>query len=270
MYKTILVPLDGWESSERSLPVARLLAERENAAIVLVMDVGCTVMSEPPEQYLERAADEAGIDAELRVTKQRDVAETLALVAAGVPDPLVVMTSHGRTGAAWVFSGSVSERVLRTLSVPVVLVGPAYDATRPQLLDTLLVCTDGSDAAEAVVPVARQWITDLNLESFAIEVIDRRSVDLMRDADADVTDNATLSAFAARLAPKTNWDVLHAENAGSAIAGIAASLPASLIAIATHGRSGIARMTVGSTTADVVRQAPCPVLVVPSASPTSD
>ena len=46
-----------------------------------------------------------------------------------------------------------------------------------------------------------------------------------------------------------------------AIAGFAERLPAAMIAIATHGRSGLTRITMGSVATDVVRQAPCPVLI---------
>jgi nucleotide-binding universal stress UspA family protein len=42
----------------------------------------------------------------------------------------------------------------------------------------------------------------------------------------------------------------------------AADGQADLIIISTHGRKGLTRMLLGSTTEKVVRQAPCPVLVV--------
>jgi nucleotide-binding universal stress UspA family protein len=34
-----------------------------------------------------------------------------------------------------------------------------------------------------------------------------------------------------------------------------------MIAMATHGRSGLTRISLGSVASDVVRHAPCPVLV---------
>lgn len=59
-----------------------------------------------------------------------------------------------------------------------------------------------------------------------------------------------------------NWDVLHGDQAADPIVDYAAHLPASLIAMATHGRSGIARFALGSVAASIVHAAPCPVLVV--------
>ena len=48
---------------------------------------------------------------------------------------------------------------------------------------------------------------------------------------------------------------------GKAICDLAASLPASVVVIGTHGRSGFRRSLMGSTSDYVVRNAVCPVLV---------
>jgi nucleotide-binding universal stress UspA family protein len=53
---------------------------------------------------------------------------------------------------------------------------------------------------------------------------------------------------------------------GHVIAGIleeARTMPADLIVMGTHGRTGFTRMLLGSVTERVLRQAPCPVLTVP-------
>jgi nucleotide-binding universal stress UspA family protein len=43
----------------------------------------------------------------------------------------------------------------------------------------------------------------------------------------------------------------------------AAALPADLVVMGTHGRSGFERLVLGSVTEKVLRKAPCPVMVVP-------
>ncbi|MGE3491080.1 MAG: universal stress protein [Vicinamibacterales bacterium] len=48
----------------------------------------------------------------------------------------------------------------------------------------------------------------------------------------------------------------------------AASLPADLLVMGTHGRSGFSRLFLGSVTERVLRNAPCPVLTVPPAPST--
>ena len=66
----------------------------------------------------------------------------------------------------------------------------------------------------------------------------------------------------ARLNPRTEVRV------GSAYAEIDAAakdLKADLICVTTHGRTGLAHLLLGSVAEKVVRHAPCPVLIVPSA-----
>jgi hypothetical protein len=57
---------------------------------------------------------------------QRPAAEAggLQAIVADVPEPLVCMTTHGRSGVAHTLFGSVAEDVLRRVGVPMLLVGP--------------------------------------------------------------------------------------------------------------------------------------------------
>jgi nucleotide-binding universal stress UspA family protein len=50
--------------------------------------------------------------------------------------------------------------------------------------------------------------------------------------------------------------------AAATIAAVAKQLPADMIVIATHGRTGLKHFLLGSVVEHVVRSAPCPVLVV--------
>lgn len=52
-------------------------------------------------------------------------------------------------------------------------------------------------------------------------------------------------------------------NVASEIVQVAAELPADIIVIGTHGRSGFERLMLGSVTERILRRAPCPVLTVP-------
>jgi len=52
---------------------------------------------------------------------------------------------------------------------------------------------------------------------------------------------------------------------GFALTSLACELPANLLVVGSHGRRGLARWLLGSVAEAVVRQATCPVLVVPPA-----
>jgi hypothetical protein len=51
------------------------------------------------------------------------------------------------------------------------------------------------------------------------------------------------------------------------IVRLAEELPAGLLIMGTHGRSGFDRLLLGSTTEKMLRKAPCPVLTVPRLAP---
>jgi len=56
-------------------------------------------------------------------------------------------------------------------------------------------------------------------------------------------------------------------NATSEIVRLAKELPADLLVMGTHGRSGFERLMLGSVTEKVLRKSPCPVLTVPPRAP---
>jgi len=74
-----------------------------------------------------------------------------------------------------------------------------------------------------------------------------------------------LRGFVNRAAEDRTVDVELQEGPGIAevIVARASSLPADLIVMGTHGRTGITRLLVGSVAERVLRTAPCPVMVVP-------
>ena len=61
-----------------------------------------------------------------------------------------------------------------------------------------------------------------------------------------------------------NWDVLHGKDAARAIVDYAALVRGALIAMTTHGRTGLARALMGSVTNEVVHEARSPVVVMRS------
>jgi len=77
----------------------------------------------------------------------------------------------------------------------------------------------------------------------------------------------TLEAQLRDLGGDLNWgaDVIAAEDIGAAIAGHATEVGADLIALSTHGRSGLRRLVLGSVAEQVLRHSRTPVLCFPPA-----
>jgi nucleotide-binding universal stress UspA family protein len=266
MPKTIIVPLDGSEFAERALAPAAALAERTGVEIiVMTSQIGGVVVD--PKHYLAHAATEAGISgADVIVISDRSFAGGLKVIVADAIDPLVCMSTHGHSGLVEAVLGSKAGEAIRELRAPLLLVGPKVDSDIATRTDSVVVCTDGTSASRAIVPEVSNWIRQLRLRAWVVQVLDakaRNTVDAAGEEPAvEVGAHALAESLLNRDGAGVNWDVLHSDDTVGAILDYARRLPASLIAMATHGRTGIARVALGSVAAAVVHDAPCPVLVV--------
>jgi nucleotide-binding universal stress UspA family protein len=141
----ILVPLDRSAVSEEVLPIVSCLAGPFDFEVQLlhVVETGLPLpgaetagkgsVDADAEAYLTRVA--APLEARgLRVgmaVRAGSPAEVIPAVAAEAKAGLVAMSTHGRTGLGRLLLGSVAERVLRSMSVPVLLWKPSAGAREP-------------------------------------------------------------------------------------------------------------------------------------------
>jgi nucleotide-binding universal stress UspA family protein len=143
MYEVILVPLDGSARAETILPyVEEMALARRSKVIFLQVIEPSTLMITPydmvpyydtelAERVLEEAKvyvaaqkgeyQEKGIEAEALV-EQGAVVRVILDVAERTNAGLIAMASHGRTGMARVFYGSVAAGVLHSADRPLLLV----------------------------------------------------------------------------------------------------------------------------------------------------
>jgi nucleotide-binding universal stress UspA family protein len=148
MYKTILVPLDGSKRAQAILPHVVDLAQCYQAKVILLQVVEPSpLIFEPNAVYplfdqeeLELRTKEAetylaarqgefrekGIDTRIHVAHGPIVAEIIDAAEREGAD-LIAMASHGRTGLARVFYGSVAAGVLHQVDRPLLLVRSSSD-----------------------------------------------------------------------------------------------------------------------------------------------
>lgn len=266
---TIIVPLDGSPFAERAVRPACSIAARLDGARVLLMS--CTEDIDETQRRLDDLARlfSEVVPVDTRRLRHGDPAEVILATAATEPDATICMATHGRGGLSSAVLGSVAKQVVCGSTRPLVLVGPhCRTALLPAEHGRLLTCSDGSAFSDGVVPVASTWCESLGLEPWLVEVVGPD--ENPEPADRPVPNRevgaarARLEALAAKFDdPPTGIEVLHGAP-GHAITDFAERLPAALIAMATHGRSGLTRITMGSVTTGVVRHAPCPVLIIRS------
>ncbi|MFN7972538.1 MAG: universal stress protein [Acidobacteriota bacterium] len=144
-YETILLPLDGSELSERAIPHAAALA-RTFGARLLVLRVVAPLAGPGDLAFASSPIYQSALENEERdaLTYAKDRAAEISLggvraegichlgepaaaviaCAAEASAGLIVIATHGRTGAArWLF-GSVAARVLQGATVPVLVLRP--------------------------------------------------------------------------------------------------------------------------------------------------
>jgi len=271
---TIVVPLDGSPFAERALRPACSIAARLAHARVLL--VSCT---DDIDDMQHRLDELAGLYAEVVPVDTRrlahgDPADVILATVATEPEATLCMATHGRGGISSAVLGSVAKQVVCGSTRPLVLVGPhCRTALLPAEHGRFLVCSDGSTFSDSIVPTAATWCDRLELEPWLTEVVGPD--ENPEPADHPVPNREVeaarkrLHVLAAQLRTspaEVGIEVLHGAP-GRSIPDFAEHLPAALIALATHGRGGLTRITMGSVTTEVVRHAPCPVLIT---RPTDD
>ena len=143
MYEKILVPLDGSSRAEAILPHVIELAQREGARLILlqVIDPSASAAgldglaldvlremideeSQAAQKYLETKCGELAqqkIEAE-SVVRYGSVVATIIEVADDKQVDLIAIASHGRTGLARLFYGSVAAGVLQRVDRPLLVI----------------------------------------------------------------------------------------------------------------------------------------------------
>ncbi|MBN9391395.1 MAG: universal stress protein [Chloroflexi bacterium] len=139
MYKSIIVPLDGSELSEKALPYALKLASALDTDLTLLIVIENPDFPGGPFQkehvrkaseYLAKRQEWLDSDREfLKYSKQialtvlvGDPTEEISRFVEGKEESLVVMTTHGRSGLSRLLLGSVAAKVLHRVKNPVMLV----------------------------------------------------------------------------------------------------------------------------------------------------
>ena len=257
---TIVVPLDGSDFAERALPVAKVLARRFGAGLVL-MTTQSGDWDVDGKSYLDALArQEREITTEVASVDIHPASRAIAEVSTDA-GRLVCMTSHGRGGLRWAALGSVAEEVIRERTQPTVLVGRHCDPEWGTDLAELVVCVDASTDDDPVIPVAAEWAKALSLHARVTHVIHPLDVEGATRGDATVT---VLADRLRQVGVDATTGLLRSSYTAGAISDYARDLPGSVIAMSTHRRTGVKRVALGSVSLATVGLATCPVLVVPT------
>jgi nucleotide-binding universal stress UspA family protein len=292
----ILVTLDGSPVAEAVLPYVRLLAARLRIPVELISLIDLTELGRTAaaseslfldqlaedetrrrREYLEKFAPSfANGQIDCRILKG-NTESSIVEYAAQNPAGMIAMATHGRSGLNRWLLGSVAEKVLRSTSNPLLLIRATPTALTDEqaAIKSIMVPLDGSALAESVLPPVSELAKKLGAE-----IVLFRAYNI---APGFYDAGGGFAIDLDRLLTQTEADVLHyleEKKAGLKKAGVgsvtiasrqgydadeiinyAGNQPDRLIAMCSHGRSGVRRWAVGSVAETVVRHCSSPILV---------
>lgn len=302
MVRSVLVPLDGSEFSERSLPLARRIARATGAEMHLAhvhvpyepasmlsntqfhyegLDMGEYDKSrkKTEQDYLGRLADrmgEGGTPVHAEFLEGPSVANELASYAERAHPDLTIITTHGHGTVRRIWLGSVADALIRHTHMPMVVIHPDRPGGVPREADTLehiLIPLDGSMLAESIVlPVSQIAMATKARITLLTVISDRAAIGrsmspwLPHDVEFAFTEAETYLEELARdlraMGLETDWKVEIGEAPAHTIARVGRASGADLVAMATHGYGGVKRAIMGSVADEVLRETPLPLFIM--------
>jgi len=281
--KTIMVATDFSERSDRALRRATFLARQFEAAILLVH----VVDDDQPRRIVDAERDEAttllrqmaatlrdldGVSCETRIILASPFVGIAQAVADTAPD-LLVIGPHRRQVLRDVFVGTTAERTIRSVDCPVLMVNATPAGQYRHVLQT----TDLSDGSRnALLRFQALGLAD-HARMSLLHVFDAPALRLafshsipqddqtyyLEDEQRDAARDLALFLSSTDLGRPRQIVRHEATSAPHEILKVAGEKQADLIVMSTHGRSGLAKMLIGSVTEQVLRTAQIDVLAIP-------
>lgn len=289
---SVLFPTDFSEGSKRAFPQAAFLADWHDAELHVLNVTGrhrhdyketkenFPISVDTLSDWLRRPSQSISgtnwpdLEA-LSIVQEQIESATPAEAIVGYADEkdvdLVVMGTHGRRGVDRMLFGSVTEEVVRKAPCPAFTVRQDAEVTPDQAVRRILVPIDFSDASEAAVQHAKEialtYGAELNLlhvveqpfypSSYGMDSVSFPTGEIVERVEKQLGDLAR---------EEIGYEHVMIEatvgHPASSILDYVDANEIDLVVIATHGRTGLDRVLIGSVAERVLRQSPTPVFVV--------
>ena len=285
MYEDILLPFDGSDGAAEALHHAAEIAHWTDATIhvLFVADTtrdSVTVVETQVVDALvqegkdivkeaEKTLDTLGVDYDSDVV-QGHPAPTIVEYAEQYEYDVIVMPTHGREGVSRYLIGSVTEKVVRLSTVPVLTARMQPDEQLVFPYENILIPTDGSAGAAHAAEYGLSLAAALDATVHVLSVVDDTSLGLDvrstisgHEGEQAATDAVDDLVSEAETRGVSN-SVRHVEH-GSPIEVILDTIDSNdihAVVMGTTGRRGSDRILLGSVAEKTVRSAPVPVITV--------
>lgn len=267
MLTRILAALDGSSTSESILAYVELILASKDANVTLAM---VTPEGTPREEKSARAylADVAH-----KLRTKGAVVDTAIL--AGEPSEallehaqrsgtsLLMMCTRGKSGLKRLMLGSTTEEILEHATFPVFIAHPRDKKAAPPLINRIVIPLDGSHRSGTILPALQPFAKALDArvqfvtvvsptakESLPVEVVAKNLFKEQKEMEESGV--------------RTDMTVRYGDPAEEVIR-LADQEEHTLVALSTHGRTGLDKVLYGSVAEKILRKGTFPMLVVRTA-----
>ena len=294
--KNILVPLDGSLLSETVLPLAALLAQRNQAKLILFH----VIEQKPPdtvhgEHHLKDEAEasayltqvsqslvaEIDVQRHVHTSAEKDVADSIVVHSRELKVDLIAMCAHGQSGLQKRIFGNIAQHVLNMGNVPVLLLSPEKELKAETCsCQCILVPLDGDPDHEAGLDMAVELsqtchaslhlvmviheLSTLPAEQAASAVLLPSATSALLDMDYEEGEKY-LAGLMGKLLDKhipVTGEIQRGDPAKQ-IVRAAKEFHADMIVLGTHSKTAMDAFWSGSVTPKLATQTHLPLLLVP-------
>ena len=268
--KRILVPTDFSKQAEYALKVAVQLAEKQDCEIYLLhsMELPSHLASSSdggamPEtlffmKLAEKKFEELIKHDFLKGVKLQEalghgeIYNDIKEASTNKNIDLVVMGSHGASGFKEMFIGSNTEKVVRTSSIPVLVIKNSHPSFK---VENFVFATDFSEEGRTAFDDAQKFAREMGAKMHLLYVNTPSGFKTTTEA------YEMMKGFVKGMgAENYTLNVYNDVSVEKGILGFAKDNNADIIGMSTHGRKGIAHFFNGSISEDLVNHAQMPVI----------
>ncbi len=296
MFERILLPLDGSHLAEVAIPYGEELTARLGAEAILlhVCPPEHQSFSNMHQLYLRNMVNTMERQMEKKFPRCEDWAMRTENIVGEPADviceyakkndiKLIVMAAHGGSGLKYWAVGSVADKVVRAMDIPMLLIrvkeGRPIEGKK-RLISRLLLSLDGSGASETAVPYAVELAKRLKASITLYRMAEEKYVPSDIDASAPLAlapisaaEEKQVRAYLTRLErnlreqgiPVTHR-VTQGVDAAAEVLEQGEKTKADLVVMASRGRSKIVRWAFGSVAHKILFEGDSPLLLVREAS----
>jgi nucleotide-binding universal stress UspA family protein len=260
VYQNVIVPFDGSLSARAALAPASDLAWQCAARIVIVNNTEANDAASR-DALKSRAMSMSGAGVDFWVDPDNSIGRALVEAARFRDDPVVCVPVRTKP-SGWrrtpTLSGMAAE-VLIDAPAPVLVIGPEADVSSGLGISEILVALDGSEASEQMLPVAVDWAKALKLRVTLAGVVRAGA----GGQETHTSETGYLRGHLAKVArevPDASFDLIEAVDPATGLCSRLEERPQALVAMSTHGRSGLNSNPLGRVSQAVMLRSPRPVL----------